>query len=316
LSEVIVEAQLENATPFENWWRALTFVDRLYLGYFLAVGALIVAQRHRLATWPILLVLHIVCFVAISALVWAAKFKKSRTWSFLHDWYPVLMFIVLFEEVARLSFLVRDDWQDAYILRLESWLFREPPTVWVERFASTLLTEILEIGYFSYYLFFLIVGGVLYLRFPRQGNLDRSGDPFQQLLTAVVVAYFICYGFYIAFPTEGPARTLAHLHSTPLPGGPFQWLVQTLQRHGGVHGNAFPSAHIASAMASLIIAWRYAPRLAIMLLPFFLLMCVGSVYDRYHYVSDIVGGIVVGALPAFVVLMRAKGRTVLNRASS
>jgi len=69
-------------------------------------------------------------------------------------------------------------------------------------------------------------------------------------------------------------------------------------------------------MASLIIAWRCVPRLANLLLPFFIFMCVGSVYDRYHYVSDVVGGIVVGAPPAFVVLIRARGRTVRERAPS
>jgi membrane-associated phospholipid phosphatase len=27
-------------------------------------------------------------------------------------------------------------------------------------------------------------------------------------------------------------------------------------------------------------------------------MCVGAVYDRYHYASDIVGGVVIGVIAA------------------
>jgi membrane-associated phospholipid phosphatase len=33
-----------------------------------------------------------------------------------------------------------------------------------------------------------------------------------------------------------------------------------------------------------------------MCLPFFVSMCVSTVYGRYHYIADVLAGIVVGAL--------------------
>jgi membrane-associated phospholipid phosphatase len=77
--------------------------------------------------------------------------------------------------------------------------------------------------------------------------------------------------------------------------GPFRWLVWLLQRHGGVHGNAFPSGHIMAATISLLAALRWSSRLGQWLIVPILLMCVSAVSDSYHYASDVVGGALLGA---------------------
>lgn len=71
-------------------------------------------------------------------------------------------------------------------------------------------------------------------------------------------------------------------------------LVRGIQNHAGVHGNAFPSAHIMLAFLALIFAYRYLPRLAPWLLFPILMMCVGAVYDGYHCASDVIAGALVG----------------------
>jgi hypothetical protein len=101
--------------------------------------------------------------------LWA---KRWRVGEFLHDWYPLGMLVVCFEEVSQLSFLVREDWQDHYILAVESGVFSVPPTVWLGQHGSWLLTEVLEIGYFSYLVILMIVGGVFYAR--------KDKRPFRQ----------------------------------------------------------------------------------------------------------------------------------------
>jgi membrane-associated phospholipid phosphatase len=50
----------------------------------------------------------------------------------------------------------------------------------------------------------------------------------------------------------------------------------------------------------LTFAYRYLPKVAPWLLFPILLMCVGAVYDGYHYASDVVGGAIVGILVALV----------------
>ena len=224
--------------------------------------------------------------------LWA---KRWRVGEFLHDWYPLGMFVVCFEEVSRLSFLVREDWQDHYILAVESGVFSVPPTVWLGQHGSWLLTEVLEIGYFSYFVILMIVGGVFYAR--------KDKRPFRQVMDATVLAYLLCYVVFILLPMEGPAHTLAAQHDFPLPGGgPFHWMVQLIQSNAGVHGNGFPSVHVAGGVVSLFFAWKYAPKLGLALTPLVFLLCIGAVYDRYHYVSDVIAGVEVGIIASWIIV--------------
>jgi membrane-associated phospholipid phosphatase len=286
-------------------WHAFNFVDRLYVAYFIGLGIVMIIFGESLPTWPLYLAIHAASLGIIAALVHAAP--RSRIGRFFHGWYPLLMFILAFEEVSRLSLLVVDHWQDGYILALEAWLFPVPPTVWFGRIASPLVTEIMEIGYFSYFGLLIIVAGTLY-RWP-------SKRPFRQVMAASVISYLICYVVFILFPTEGPAYTLAAQHTVELRGGPFHWLVLLIQKHAGVHGNAFPSSHVAAGFAALLFAWKYAPRLGWALAPFVLFLCLGAVYDRYHYASDVIGGLAVGAF-AYWLVFRIERSPQLLRATN
>jgi membrane-associated phospholipid phosphatase len=80
----------------------------------------------------------------------------------------------------------------------------------------------------------------------------------------------------------------------PLEGGWFTAAINLIERFGRVHGAAFPSAHVAGAMVALLAARRYRPWLYWVSLPFFVCMCVATVYGRYHYVADVLAGISVG----------------------
>jgi membrane-associated phospholipid phosphatase len=79
-------------------------------------------------------------------------------------------------------------------------------------------------------------------------------------------------------------------------GGPFHFLVGLIQHNAGVRGNAFPSAHIMLAFVVLVFTWRYLPRAGPWLLVLNLLMCLGAIYDGYHYASDTVVGALIGLL--------------------
>jgi membrane-associated phospholipid phosphatase len=271
------------------------FADRAYLVYFAVVSGLILVRWRHVPGAATLLLVNAVCIAIIFALVQLAP--RSPNWAFLHDWYPVAMPIVTFEQVSRLSLTLRSGWQDHYILNLESHLFPIPPTVWLGQHATGWTTELVEIGYFSYFVLLMIVAGTLYVRADRR--------PFRQTMDASVLSYLLCYVVFILFPTEGPAHTLAAKYQFALPGGgPFHWVVLLIQKHAGVHGNAFPSAHVAGGLVAVIAAWRFAPKLGAALTPLMILLCVGAVYDRYHYASDVVAGLVFGAVPAWIMLRR------------
>jgi membrane-associated phospholipid phosphatase len=245
---------------------------------------LIAAFRHRVDVWPVLLALHAVALAFIAAIV-----LGERRLRVLHAWYPVLMPLVTFPEIARLNLLLVDGWRDAPLLALEASLFAEPPTVWLRRVTPQPLAELFQAGYLSYFLFLPGVAGIL----------ARRGEEaaFRGVIAASVLAYLACYVVFIACPMEGPAHTLRHLSWPPVAGGPLHDLVLLVQR-AGVHGNAFPSAHVAGAVPPLVFACRHVPRLGGILAALIVLMGLGAVYDGYHYALDIVAGLVVGGAAA------------------
>jgi len=273
-------------------WRRGAFVDRLYVCYFLGLSVLVALQRHRIEDWPAFLVLH-----AGGLAVVVAAIRGAGRWPWAHAWYPVLMPLVTFPEIARLNLMFADGWRDGYLLAAEAWLFPEPPTLWLRRMAPALLAELFQIGYLSYFLLLVMVAGLFRRR------LQEA--PFRGVIAASVLAYLLCYVVFLTVPMEGPAHTLRHLSGPPPFDGPFLALVRLVQR-AGVHGNAFPSAHVAGALPPVLFAWRHAPRLAAVMTLLVALMGLGAVYDGYHYASDVVAGVVVGAGAAAIV-MRIQG---------
>ena len=49
-------------------------------------------------------------------------------------------------------------------------------------------------------------------------------------------------------------------------------------------------------MVAVCALHRYRPRLFYACFPFFVGMCVSTVYGRYHYVADVLAGIALGAI--------------------
>ncbi len=291
-------------------WRKLNLTDGLYATLYLVLAVAVCLVPSRVPTWPSYVLLHFAIILAI--LILAANRDRNRAWRFAHDWYPFFIFILIFEETARLSLAFIPSWRDALILRFEAVLFPQPPTFWLNQWHSLLLIEVLEFGYFTFYWILPAVGGVLYADV---WNADAAGSrnprsPYRMWMDATAIGYMACYALFLLFPTEGPAHTLPFAHTQP--GGPFRWLVLLIQHNGGVHGNAFPSGHIMASTVALFAALRWKPGFGKWLVAPVILMCVGAVYDNYHYSSDVVAGAIIGAAAFFFLLAirRTRPRSV------
>jgi hypothetical protein len=144
--------------------------------------------------------------VVIGVLIWLVAVYRDRSAAleFLHDWYPLAMFIFSFEEISRFSLVVVPHWQDLHIVAFERHFFTASPNLFFSRLTSRPLSELMDLGYFSYYPLFPVVGGLLYSR--------KDKRPFRALLVSSVVMYFICFFIYIGFPTQGPRHALTEYH--------------------------------------------------------------------------------------------------------
>jgi membrane-associated phospholipid phosphatase len=256
----------------------------------LALTVLVCARYASVPHWPRYVAWNLMAMAAI--LIFARRQDDGWLWEFVRDWLPAIFFFTVFEEVSFLSLALRGAWQNPYLVAWESALFAVPPAEWLHRISSPWVSEMLEFGYLSFYPLYPAVAGVLWLRRRR----PSYAGGFRHLTDGLSVGYAVCYAAYLLFPTRSPSHNLEPTASValPQPRGLFHSMVSWLQSNAGVHGNAFPSAHIMLAFTVLAFVVRYFPRCAPWLLVSILLMCAGAVYDGYHYGVDVVAGAVLG----------------------
>ncbi|MGB2640833.1 MAG: phosphatase PAP2 family protein [Candidatus Acidiferrum sp.] len=212
----------------------------------------------------------------------------QRFWHFWRHWYPHLYFLFCFEELGRLVHLVQPGWQDAKLIAFDHWLTGVHPTVWLEQFATPARNDFMQFVYLTYFTYLLVVGGILYYR--------RDWRGYWSVMTYSAVGYAIGYVIAIFFPIESPWFSMAGAWHAPLQGGAATAVINFIEHYGRVRGAAFPSEHVAGAVAATWGAWRHRRWLFWAMLPLVACMCVSTVWGRYHYVADVLGGLITGTL--------------------
>lgn len=174
---------------------------------------------------------------------------------------------------------------DFRLIRADYWLLGGYPTVWLERVVNPYLTEILQLAYTSYYFLPVILGIAL--------KIKKRETEFDEGLLFILLCFYLSYVGYILFPALGPRYTMNHLQSIPLKGTMLsEKIYSILNSIEGIKRDAFPSGHTAVTLVVLHLAYRYEKRLFHIYLPITVLLVFATVYCRYHYVVDVLGGIV------------------------
>ncbi|MEW6126294.1 MAG: phosphatase PAP2 family protein [Acidobacteriota bacterium] len=267
----------------------LTPADKVFIAYLLILAGLILLAIERIEHWAMLLLLHALSLGFIVLLAKVIAPKLGNVGRFIRGWYAVPFIPTTFKE---LEYLIprlhpRDfDWQLAAI---DYRVFGVHPTIWLERLHVPLLTEIFQIVYATYYFYPVILGVVLWLR----GDFER----FHFWVFILMCGFYLSYLGYIAVPAIGPRFILADQQSLPLSGvWLFDTIRGTLDRAEGITRDCFPSGHTEITLLVLFYAWKFHRRtFQWMWLPLFAII-VSTVYLRYHYVVDVVAGVVAALL--------------------
>ena len=104
------------------------------------------------------------------------------------------------------------------------------------------------------------------------------------------------YLFYIFVPAQGPYLAFPHLYAVPLVGGALYRFMAAVVRLGGIRVDVFPSLHCA--VPAFILAFDFIHkrrRFWICLAPCLLLL-FSTLYLRYHYFIDLLGGLFLAAI--------------------
>jgi membrane-associated phospholipid phosphatase len=167
-------------------------------------------------------------------------------------------------------------------------MFGVHPAVWLEQFATPIRNDFIQLAYLTYFVYLVVLGGILYYR--------KEWHAYWSVMTYSAVGYAIGYVIAALFPIDSPWYAMAGMWHSELGGGPFTATINFIEHYGRVRGAAFPSEHVAGSVAAIWGAWRFRRWLFWVMLPLVAAMGFSTIWGRYHYVADILGGIVTGTL--------------------
>jgi len=289
-NNVLTHAQsiLALAAFFAEARRSCGAFEWVSLAYLAWVTSVIVIFHGNIAHPAILFSAH--CSVAAAIVALAIAFAHNpgvKVLRFARHWYPLPLYIFLFEELNGLVQAIFPFWLNRYFIAFDHALTGVNPSVWLAQFASPALNDFMQFSYMTYFLYLVILPALLY------AAKDRRA--FWAVMVSTAVAHYTVYFISVLLPVESPHFSLASLETVRLSGGFCTHLIHWLESYALVRGAAFPSAHVAGSTVAILASWRYRRWLFWICLPFFVCMCVSTVYGRYHYVADVLAGIVTGA---------------------
>jgi membrane-associated phospholipid phosphatase len=207
--------------------------------------------------------------------------------------FPTLSILLIFDSLGKIVHCINPRDIDPLLIRMDYVIFGFYPTVWIERWISPGLTDVMQLAYSSYYFLPVTLGAVL--------KITGKDEALGHSLFLIMLCFYLSYVGYMLMPALGPRYAMAHLQHTELKGffiaGPIQELLNRLE---GIKRDAFPSGHTAVALTVLYLSYFHARGLFRLFLPFVMALIVSTVYCRYHYVVDVIGGVLLAVITIII----------------
>jgi membrane-associated phospholipid phosphatase len=291
----------ENRAPSLDSSR-YTFIDYATQGHLLIVGLIILFLDHGVEWWPLLIGAHGAGMLVVHGLVRLhGRWPKVRPVAFLRHFYPILFYTGFYRETGLLNHVVVDGYLDGFFASLDAALFGfQPAAMLMARLPHTLISELFYASYFSYYV--MIVGVGLALYWQERGR-------FLHYVSVVSFVFYVCYINYIFIPVVGgrvfwsaidgmPQEQLFDFYPLSFPAsvraGPFFHVMDFIYEHFEATGAAFPSSHVAVALVTLYFSHLYLRPVRHVHTVAVILLCISTVYCRYHFVVDVFAGMLAG----------------------
>ncbi len=268
-----------------------TWFDRITFSY-LILWFFIIAWNYRKFNQPYVYLGYDLLLIIVLWLIANFNFQ-TEVGKFLRYAYVMFYVTIFFTSLHYLIPVLNPVPIDERLIRMDYWLFGTHPTVWLEKLYWAPLSEYLQYCYTSYYFIPIFLGIYLYIK----GFTHK----LQVFLLAICLGFYLSYLGYLLFPALGPRFFLAYLHTQPLKGVLFFEAIQNaLNSLENIQYDAFPSGHTAIIIIVLFYAYRFTRKFFWFFLIIGVSLIFSTVYLRYHYVVDVLGGIGVGIVAIYV----------------
>jgi membrane-associated phospholipid phosphatase len=208
---------------------------------------------------------------------------------------------------------IRNTIYDEELIWIDRLIFGFDPTVELYKISNPILTELLQIVYGTFYLLPVILGIDLFLQ--------RKRSEFEKAAFYTVFGFILSFIGYLLVPAIGPRFTLHDfsMNNFEMPGLLLTDFLReivntgesipsgTINPHLVVQRDAFPSGHTQVTLIVMILSFKFKSRLKYFFLINGTLLIFATVYLRYHYVIDLIGG------AAFMFFTFFSGKIIYNK---
>lgn len=256
--------------------------------FVILANVFIFFSRHKQnAAWKIYLIINtliVLCGVSLFYLK-----SKNDVLSVLADWVPLFLVFFFYQTAGLLSRVFHDDTFDHHIIQFEKKWFgvHYPCMHWSEIFDVYWLSEFLHLCYLSYY--FLLYGVPLYF------YLRHDYAAFYQFTFAELLILLTAFFTHSIVPVLSP-RTIYEKIKQPMRDGIIYRFTHFIVQSGSANGTAFPSTHVAIGTLMVLIALHIHTTFFYYVLPVALGLIICTIYGRFHYVVDMIAGMIYGSL--------------------
>ena len=199
----------------------------------------------------------------------------------------------------------------------------QPALLFAKALPWAVVSELMSMGYFMYYPMIALVS--FYYFFCRYHEAERAAF-------VMLASFFIYYLIYIYVPVVGPTFYFdavgiseitkgifpalgdyfnTHTNCLPTPGytdGIFYQLVEDAKNAGERPTAAFPSSHVGVSTICMLLVWHAGNRkMLYVMLPFYIFLCLATVYIQAHYLIDAIAGLISAVVIYFALMAVSKG---------
>lgn len=285
-------------------------IEKVAMAYTLLTSIAIVILYGQM-DHPMLMLLERLAIVVVTlALVVVYHKYPCKVTAFLRVGFQLALLSYWYPDTFEFNRLLPN--LDHLFADAEQAIFNAQPAYWFHRcYPQMWISEPLNMGYVAYFPLIAVITCWYFV---------KHFDLFEKIGFVLTASFFIYYILYMVLPVAGPQfyfpaigeeNVLAgifpavgdyfNLHPELMPyteqgQGFFYHLLELSHEAGERPTAAFPSSHVGISTIIMLMGWRSSKKLTLWMLPFYILLCISTVYIQAHYLIDIFAGWISGYL--------------------
>jgi len=179
--------------------------------------------------------------------------------------------------------------RDQALMAIDQRLFGFQASLVLQRIISPRMTAYMTFAYFFHIINIPLVACFIYVWRPRAR--------FREMMSGLMVVSFLGLLGYLLVPAIGPMYMLRNQYTVPLSHSIWMFNRDVdFMDFARIRRDVFPSLHVAISFVVWLYAYRNSKKLFWILSPLILSLWLSTLYLRYHYLIDVVAGLILAPL--------------------